>query len=103
MEQLGVGWVVHVADDDSSLGILVHTFDVPSWVRALAEITATIRLVDMASLCPPDHHSVSLSSICGEEPEAERGSQEGSASSITDQLQFAQFIQCTMLKNALFC
>ncbi|XP_066375301.1 exocyst complex component EXO70A3-like [Miscanthus floridulus] len=84
-------WVRHVADGASS-GKLEHTSDARSWILALAEITETIR--STASLLP-GRGSVGLPSIYEDEESEAEGS-------IPEILQFARFIQETMLKMLAF-
>jgi hypothetical protein len=92
LDQLGVGWIIHVAGG-ASVWELQDTCS--SWTRALAQITEAIRLV--ASLCPDHHCSVSLPRSI-----AEAASENGNEASVPDQFLFARFIEITMLKMLAF-
>ncbi|CAN6162643.1 unnamed protein product [Urochloa humidicola] len=94
--QLGVGWVLHLADG-ASVEELKHsgTFDTWHWIQALTEIIEAIRLT---TFCFPSDDFVGVPGICQEEPETQSGKQASS----TDQFQFAQFFQQAMLKMLVF-
>ncbi|WVZ78420.1 hypothetical protein U9M48_026132 [Paspalum notatum var. saurae] len=99
LKELGVGWVLgHLADGDDGAsttsrsaggsGELImlnkhETFDVRSWIRALAEIVETIGFT--TSLFPADRRVLSI--VSEEEQDDVPGA---------DQLEFAQFFQETM-------
>jgi len=101
--ELGVGWVLHLTDGASARKFL-HTSVVCSWIRALAEIVrgyhtelrnnSQVKTIDsMKELLFPDPDSLS---VCEQEEEPE------AASCFPDQIQFARFIQETMLKMLAF-
>lgn len=99
--ELGVGWILDVTSG-ASAGEREHTstytYDTQSWIRALAEITETIRLASASVF--PDRGSLGLPSISEdkEEPEAESGSKP----SPPDQFQDAQFIHETMSETLAY-
>ncbi|CAN6181616.1 unnamed protein product [Urochloa humidicola] len=71
--ELGVGWVLHLADD-APAGKLQRTLDAPRWIRALSDITDTFCL--MGSLIFPKEEQ--------------------------EQVQFASFTQQAMLRMLAF-
>ncbi|XP_066368968.1 uncharacterized protein [Miscanthus floridulus] len=97
LTELGVAWVLHLASSASAWEELdKHTSDgARCWIRALHEITRTIRSVAVSLF--PDHGSVGLLPSIYEEEEDPKA--EGS---ILELLLFARFIQETMLKMLAF-
>ncbi|XP_066375300.1 uncharacterized protein [Miscanthus floridulus] len=88
--ELGIGWVLHVADGTSQ-GILQHAFDdARCWSRALAEIMETVRSTDSV---------IGLPCICEEEQQPMAAE---NSSSFPDQFQFARFVQETLFKMLTF-
>ncbi|CAL5040775.1 unnamed protein product [Urochloa decumbens] len=73
-EELGVGWVLHLADD-APAGKLQHTLDAPSWIWALSKITDTFCLMRRSLIFPMEEE---------------------------EQVQFAIFTQQAMLKMLAF-
>jgi hypothetical protein len=98
LTELGIAWVLHLASSASAWEELdEHTSDgARCWIRALHEITQTIRSVAVSLF--PDRGSVGLLPSIYEEEE-EDSKAEGS---ILELLLFARYIQETMLKMLAF-
>jgi len=87
--ELGVGWVLHVADGTPS-GELEHDLDASRWIPALTEIVDTFRLITSRFL--PSRDSA----------EEEELATESKEQNMAEQLQLARFTQQAMLKMLTF-